>query len=166
MKMNLLPKNKEEFSQVSYWDRFFKSRGTKGFEWYGEYPELSEHLHKYIKPKDEILMLGCGNSNLSNDLYDVGLCNIVNIDISSVVIKQMKKSNHKRPNMQYLIMDAMKMDFNPDRFPVVLDKGTLDALMPDDTPETVDDIFAFRCCKVKFCAYYSLIFLTTNAYFE
>lgn len=40
---------------------------------YGEYPELCGHLHKYIKVKDEILMVGCGNSKLSMDMYDVGL---------------------------------------------------------------------------------------------
>lgn len=39
---------------------------------YGEYPELCGHLHKYIKSKDEILNIGCGNSRLSMDLYDVG----------------------------------------------------------------------------------------------
>lgn len=39
---------------------------------YGEYPELCGQLHKYIKPKDEILMVGCGNSKLSTDMYDLG----------------------------------------------------------------------------------------------
>lgn len=39
---------------------------------YGEYPELCGQLHKYIKTKDEVLMVGCGNSKLSMDLYDVG----------------------------------------------------------------------------------------------
>lgn len=39
---------------------------------YGEYPELCGHLHKYIKPKDDVLNVGCGNSKLSMDLYDVG----------------------------------------------------------------------------------------------
>lgn len=39
---------------------------------YGEYPELCGHLHKYIKVKDNILIVGCGNSILGNDLHDVG----------------------------------------------------------------------------------------------
>lgn len=42
------------------------------FERYGEYPELCDHLHKYIKSKDEVLNVGCGNSKLCMDLYDVG----------------------------------------------------------------------------------------------
>lgn len=39
---------------------------------YGEYPELSGHLHKYLKKQDNILMVGCGNSTLGQNLYDIG----------------------------------------------------------------------------------------------
>lgn len=39
---------------------------------YGEYLELCDQIHKYIKPADKILMLGCGNSKLSMDMYDSG----------------------------------------------------------------------------------------------
>ena len=50
--MDLLPKNHQEFRQKEYWDSFFKKRGKKAFEWYGEYGELCGILHKYIKTKD------------------------------------------------------------------------------------------------------------------
>lgn len=98
--------------------------------------ELCTQLHKYIKPKDSILITGCGNSSLSADLYDVGYQNITNIDVSEIVIKQMKSINNHRNNMKFLYMDATKMSFNNDEYNVVLDKGTLDALMPDDSHET------------------------------
>lgn len=39
---------------------------------YGEYSELCEILLKYVKLKDDILIVGCGNSTLSMSLYDVG----------------------------------------------------------------------------------------------
>lgn len=39
---------------------------------YGEYPELSGYLQKYLKKQDDILIVGCGNSTLGKDLYDVG----------------------------------------------------------------------------------------------
>ncbi|XP_063234249.1 eEF1A lysine and N-terminal methyltransferase homolog isoform X2 [Bacillus rossius redtenbacheri] len=136
--MNLLPKSHEEFSQQEYWNTFFKKRGSKAFEWYGEYPELCGLLHKYIKPKDAVLVIGCGNSVLSADLYDVGYRNITNIDISHVVVRQMRESQGKdRPDMAYLQMDALDMTFPDGRFSAVLDKGTLDALMPDDSGEAV-----------------------------
>ena len=71
-RMNLLPRNRQEFGQKDYWDVFFKKRGTKAFEWYGEYHELCGILHKYIKTTDKVLQIGCGNSTLAADLYDVG----------------------------------------------------------------------------------------------
>lgn len=82
-------------------------------------------------------MVGCGNSKLSMDMYDVGCRQITNIDISQLVINQMNDLNKaERPDMTYIQMDATQMSFDADRFSVVLDKGTLDALMTDDTDQT------------------------------
>lgn len=97
-------------------------------------------MHKYIKQKDAILITGCGNSSISADLYDVGYSNITNIDVSEVVIKQMKAVNASRIDMKFICMDALKMSFPNEEFSVILDKGTLDALMPDDTKETIERI--------------------------
>ncbi|XP_061708112.1 eEF1A lysine and N-terminal methyltransferase homolog [Cydia pomonella] len=138
--MNLLPKSHKEFSEKDYWNKFFKKRGNKAFEWYGEYLELCSHLHKYMKQTDNILITGCGNSSLSADLYDVGFTNITNIDVSEVVIKQMNKINAQRAKMKFLCMDALNTIFQNEEFNVVLDKGTLDALMPDDSKETNETI--------------------------
>ncbi|XP_017097345.2 eEF1A lysine and N-terminal methyltransferase homolog [Drosophila bipectinata] len=135
--MNLLPKTREEFAQTDYWNEFFKKRGEKAFEWYGEYLELCDQIHKYIKPADKILMLGCGNSKLSMDMYDSGFRDITNIDISPVAVKKMLELNAKsRPDMKFLQMDATAMTFTDESFSVALDKGTLDALFADDAKET------------------------------
>lgn len=135
--MNLLPRSREEFAQTDYWNEFFKKRGEKAFEWYGEYLELCDQIHKYIKPADKILMLGCGNSKLSMDMYDTGFKDITNIDISPVAIKKMIDLNARtRPDMKFLQMDATSMSFAEESFSVALDKGTLDALFVDDTADT------------------------------
>ncbi|PBC32924.1 eEF1A lysine and N-terminal methyltransferase homolog [Apis cerana] len=139
--MNLLPKSHEEFSQVEYWNTFFKKRGKKNFEWYGEYPELRSIFLKYIKVKDNVLIVGCGNSTVSMCLYDAGYRNITNIDISHIVIKQMRDINASiRPQLVYEHMDATQMTYSDNTFNVVLDKGTLDALMPDNKEGTVSTI--------------------------
>ena len=44
--MNLLPKSHDQFRQSEYWDGFFKKRGRRAFEWYGEYSELCGVLHR------------------------------------------------------------------------------------------------------------------------
>lgn len=142
--MNLLPKSHEEFKTADYWNTFFKKRGKKVFEWYGEYPELCSYLFKYIKHKDDILVVGCGNSTLSMNLYDAGYKNMINIDISEVVIKQMREWNRsKRPDLPYEVMDVTKMTYSDEKFSVVLDKGTLDAIMPDITDTTLEVVDKF-----------------------
>ena len=53
------------------------------------------------KESVQVLNLGCGNSVLSEELYDKGFKNIINIDISPVVIEQMQKRNSiKRPELK------------------------------------------------------------------
>lgn len=42
-------------------------------------------MQKYIKKDDSILMAGCGNSRLSEDMFEDGYANLSNIDISRVV---------------------------------------------------------------------------------
>ena len=77
---------------------------------YSDFIDLANVLCKYIKPRDEVLVIGCGNSTLSSDLYDTGIENITNIDLSDKVIKQMKKQNEKRrPNMKWSSMDARQV---------------------------------------------------------
>lgn len=52
----------------------------------------------------------------------------------------MTNVNSHRTNMKFLCMDAMNTSFENESYNVVLDKGTLDALMPDDTEETIAQI--------------------------
>jgi len=138
--MNLLPREHQEFRQKEYWDTFFRKRGKAAFEWYGEYHELCGILHKYIKPADPVLQVGCGNSTLAADLYDVGYRSIKSIDVSDVVIRQMTNQNKGRPDLVFEKMDATQMTYKENSFNVVLDKGTLDALFTDENEETTEKI--------------------------
>ena len=107
--MNLLPKTSAEFHSKTYWDDFFQKQ-KNAFEWYGEYIDLCSIIHKYCKLPDKILMPGCGNSKLSDDMYDVGFKSICNIDISETAIKRMASKNKEtRPDMPYVVMDITKV---------------------------------------------------------
>nr|SVE89152.1 EOG090X02SD [Daphnia sinensis] len=137
--MNLLPKSSSEFSQQDYWEKFFKARGKKAFEWYGTYQQLYSVLHKYINPRDNILVGGCGNSALSADLYNAGFTSMTNVDISETVIEQMTKQYEKtHPLMKFVAMDLLEMTLDAETFSCFLDKGTLDALMSDANQESVE----------------------------
>lgn len=139
--MSLLPTNHEEFRRKEYWDEFFIKRKSEAFEWYGKFADFAPFLQSLQLPQESsILVIGCGNSDLSADLYDFGYHNVTSIDFSTLVIEEMKQKNAVlRPEMEWLVMDmTMMIDFTRSdrKFDIVLDKGALDALMSVDSAET------------------------------
>ncbi|KAH0582790.1 hypothetical protein H2248_010700 [Termitomyces sp. 'cryptogamus'] len=75
-------------------------------------------------------MLGCGNSKLSEEMWDDGYKNIVNIDYSPVVVEQMRRRHEVfRPEMEWHLMDVRDLQFDDDSFDFAIDKGTMDAMM-------------------------------------
>ena len=132
----LLPKETSDFSADDYWEKFFKKRDNLPFEWYGDYENIKLLLEKYIKPKDNVLQIGCGNSALAEQLFDSGFRSLSNIDLNDTVIKQMKKRNAKsRPGLHFEQMDATALRYENDSFNVVLDKGTSDALISSSSKD-------------------------------
>ena len=62
-------------------------------------------------------------------MSDDGYKNIVNIDISSVVIKQMKDRNTKRPGTANEEMDVRDIKYPDNYFDLEIDKSTINALL-------------------------------------
>lgn len=58
------------FSEKSYWDARFAKEET--FDWFHPYAVFREQLVKHVAPSDRILMIGCGNSRLTEDMYEDG----------------------------------------------------------------------------------------------
>jgi ubiquinone/menaquinone biosynthesis C-methylase UbiE len=55
---------------------------------------------------------------------------IDNIDFSEICIKNMQERNvEKRPSMKWLVMDILDLKYKDQSFDIVLDKGTMDAIM-------------------------------------
>ena len=94
-----------------------------------------------MKETSKILIIGCGNSLLSEEIYDSGYKNITNIDYSSNVLKKMEeRSNEGGRNMIFKVMDALNMEFEEEEFDIIIDKGTLDAMFTDTTQLSIDKI--------------------------
>ena len=72
---------------------------------------------------------GCGNSALSENMYQDGYHFITNIDYSSVVIENMKNRSPEAQLMKWIVMDITDMKFNEGSFDVVIEKATLDSLL-------------------------------------
>lgn len=72
------------YGDPKYWDDRYKTQAKKTFDWLEDYNSLKPILNNLIEKSNSILQLGCGNADLSTDMYDDGYHNIENIDISSV----------------------------------------------------------------------------------
>lgn len=69
----------------------------------------------------------------------------------------MRASNkEKRPDLIFEEMDALNMSYDQDSYTAVLDKGTLDALMPDNNQETLDNINRYLQVISNIIARYTL----------
>nr|XP_043637179.1 eEF1A lysine and N-terminal methyltransferase [Erigeron canadensis] len=124
----------QAYGEAWYWDKRYAKESTTTFDWYQKYESLSPLLHLYIptstSTRRRVLVVGCGNSAFSEGMSKDGYTDIVNIDISSVVIEAMQKKYSDSPHLKYIEMDVRDMKaFENNSFDAVIDKGTLDSLL-------------------------------------
>ena len=117
--------NPQGYAKKEYWNERF-THTDSNFDWYADWDQLSKYFIPILNQDSNILMVGCGNSKMSNQMYLSNYKKIINIDISDVVIQKMK---NQYPEMWWREMDATKMTFENNFFDCVIDKGTLDAIM-------------------------------------
>jgi hypothetical protein len=143
-------KTNADFKRHDYWEKRFTQE--EEYDWLVRFETLKSELVTLLSPNDKILIVGCGNSTFSSDLYDAGFENIVNIDFSNAVIKSMSdRHGTLRPNMTWLEMDMLDLQFPDASFDVVLDKAAMDALMVDEgdvwDPSRDCVLAAHRMCR-------------------
>ncbi|XP_011008275.1 PREDICTED: methyltransferase-like protein 13 isoform X2 [Populus euphratica] len=121
--------NTYNYGDALYWDARYVQE-AESFDWYQRYASLRPFVRRYIPTSSRVLMVGCGNALMSEDMVDDGYENIMNVDISSVAIDLMRRKYEHMPQLNYMEMDVRDMSFFPDEsFDAVIDKGTLDSLM-------------------------------------
>ncbi|KAL4592936.1 hypothetical protein LXL04_005944 [Taraxacum kok-saghyz] len=79
-------------------DFFFLGRSVNAcftsedhYEWLKDYSHFRHLIHQHVKPSSLVLELGCGNSQLSDELYKEGITKLTCIDLSSVAVDKKKK---------------------------------------------------------------------------
>ncbi|KAM3604309.1 uncharacterized protein V6R79_009320 [Siganus canaliculatus] len=128
--MDYLPDDNSRYKDVDYWDERYKTE--QSYDWLGGFSKFQHLLEKHVKKEDSILILGCGNSSLSGDMYSAGYHSITNIDYSSVCISTMSARYSDCPGMSWHEMDIRQLSFPAASFDVVLEKATLDAIMVEE----------------------------------
>ncbi|XP_057456928.1 uncharacterized protein LOC130747890 isoform X2 [Lotus japonicus] len=135
--------NTYNYGDALYWDtRYIQEGGS--FDWYQRYSSLRPFVRHCFPLSSTLLMVGCGNAVMSEDMVRDGYEDIVNIDISSVAIDMMRRKYEYIPQLKYMQMDVRDMSYFPDEsFDGVIDKGTLDSLMcGTDAPISASQMLA------------------------
>ncbi|XP_016198017.1 methyltransferase-like protein 13 [Arachis ipaensis] len=119
----------QAYGEPWYWDNRY-SNEPGPFDWYQKYLTLAPIINLYVPRHHSTLVVGCGNSAFSEGMVDDGYSDVVNVDISSVVIEAMQNKYKDRPHLKYMKMDVRDMSaFESESFGAVIDKGTLDSIL-------------------------------------
>ncbi|KAL5158233.1 Methyltransferase-like protein 13 [Glycine soja] len=115
----------QAYGEPWYWDNRY-SNEPGPFDWYQKYLTLAPITNLYVPPAQPVLVVAFSEGMV----VDGGYTDVVNIDISSVVIKAMKTKHQDCPKLKFMKMDARDMsDFESGSFGAVIDKGTLDSIL-------------------------------------
>ena len=131
-----LPENNKEYNTLQYWEKRYQEEESHGkvYDWFGDFTLFEETLIEFLPSDKEksIIHLGCGNSICGERLYKAGFQNIVNVDYSPTVIRNMKTMNEGIcPDMDWIVADIfdLKSALGDHLFDIAIDKGTLDSFL-------------------------------------
>lgn len=136
--------------QPAYWDARFAEE--EEYEWFRQYSTFRHLVERSCDPSSRILVVGCGNSRLSEDLVTVsGLKRVTSTDLSEVVVSRMRAAALARgvPEITWAVADMLALPFSDASFDIVIEKGTLDVFLVDNVdPWHVTPVIAARVSRV------------------
>ncbi|CAB3410541.1 unnamed protein product [Caenorhabditis bovis] len=136
-----------QYRKKEYWDERFREEDE--FEWLTGLKAFEHIVKPLIGKNDKIAHIGCGSSQVSKELFDLGYQNITNIDYSEVLVENGKRAH---PYMEWIVDDITSLANCPSNsFDVVFEKATIEALLvletspwdpSDEALNTLDSIFS------------------------
>lgn len=131
-----------------YWDDRFSEE--EHYEWFKDYSHFRHLILQHIPPNSSVLEVGCGNSQLSDEMYKDGIKDITCTDLSPVAVDKIHKRLFSKgyKGIKSMVADMLDLPFGDEMFDVVVEKGTMDVLFVDSgdpwnpNPETVSKVMA------------------------
>jgi hypothetical protein len=77
-----------DYGNPDYWEHRYLEQSGKTFDWLENYAAMKPYIERFVPDRTncKTLILGCGNAEFSEEMYDDGYHDIHNIDISANVI--------------------------------------------------------------------------------
>jgi len=121
------------FSDCEYWNKRY-TINKRVFDWYENLEYFWRILNGKITTQGIALNIGCGTSNMSKSLLNIGFTKVISTDISEVAINIMKNKFKSIKELEWVVDDCRKMSFESDSFDCVFEKGITDSLICCDKP--------------------------------
>lgn len=127
----VLPSSVSAYRDPNYWDTRFSNE--EHYEWLKDYSQFRHLVQPHLNPSFSVLELGCGNSQLSEELYKDGIAKITCIDLSAVAVENKKKQLLSKgfKDIKVLEADMLDLPFSDESFDAVIEKGTMEVLFVD-----------------------------------
>lgn len=124
------------YGKADYWEERY-ARAEEDFDWFFGWSTLGTTIAQFYTPTDRVLIIGCGNSVMARDMLGTGFPLIANIDLSTTIISQLRERYKDEPRLQWFTMNCAQLTFPDESFDLVIDKGTIDAIMCGDNYEEI-----------------------------
>lgn len=128
-----------QYSKVSFWDETYAAE-TEPFEWYYPYDKFRAVIRSKLQFNDRVLVAGCGNSNILEDMADDGFEQLDGCDFSRIVLDQMRLRCENLPQISFHLESVGDTDFFDESFDGVIDKALFDSMIcAEDGPRKVTE---------------------------
>jgi SAM-dependent methyltransferase len=116
-----------QYGNVNFWDERYVTE-TEPFEWYCSFDKIPTIL-EVMELDFNILIAGCGNSNILEEMAIGGYQKLVGIDFSRVVLNQMGVRCNDLPEISFVLGNVVDTDFPSEFFNGIIDKACFDAII-------------------------------------
>ena len=140
-------------NERDYTRKFYNSIAHQSFiDWFNNetlLPTLSRFINQ-LPEKPTVLDLGCGTGGESKRLYSLG-ANVIGIDFSQ---ESLKYARENVPNVEFINMDIIDMDFPSSVFDGIIEAGVLFHLKKEEQQQILGKIITILKPNGIFLSYY------------
>lgn len=136
------------YGTVEFWNEWYlESDHVDPYDWLVEWEDVKRAVERYLDYDHDarILVVGCGNSPFSSELFAMGYRNLVNVDNCDSIIE---KQRERYPMLEWVVGDVRRLPYEDDSFDYVLDKGCLDNLYCYSTADEAVPLFIQEVARV------------------
>jgi ubiquinone/menaquinone biosynthesis C-methylase UbiE len=116
-----------QYGKVVFWDDRYV-HDPEPFEWYYPYQYFRNILLDKLQLDMNIMIAGCGSSNMLEDMAADGFERLIGVDYSRVVLSQMEVRCEDLPQVSFQLGTVEDLDYPSGFFEAIIDKALFDSI--------------------------------------